>query len=95
MQAIQTKYLGPTNTKGSRIKAWCERGSVTVDYDQYSGVGAHDKAMKALISRFVSEDTEKYGTPAACPWIKHGWIRGGISTGYVYVADVASEKVLP
>lgn len=24
MKAIQTKYLGPTNTKGSRIKAWAE-----------------------------------------------------------------------
>jgi hypothetical protein len=22
-QAILTKYLGPTNTKGARVKAWC------------------------------------------------------------------------
>lgn len=33
MQAIITKYLGPTNTKGSRIKATCAAGSITKGYD--------------------------------------------------------------
>jgi len=32
MQAIQTKYLGPTNNRGARIKAWCAAGSKTMDY---------------------------------------------------------------
>ena len=32
MQAIQTKYLGATNTKPPRIKAWCEAGSTTISY---------------------------------------------------------------
>ena len=31
-QAIQTKYLGPTNTKGARIKASCEGGSLIVSW---------------------------------------------------------------
>lgn len=33
-QAIQTKFLGPTNTHGSRIKAWCQAKSIIrpVDY---------------------------------------------------------------
>ena len=96
MQAIQTKYLGPTDTKGSRIKAWCERGSVTIKYDTDDlEEHAHDRAMVALISKFVDEDTKKYGTPLACTWAKHGWIRGGVRGGYVYVADVTTEKVLP
>jgi hypothetical protein len=30
MQAIQVKYLGPTNTKGSRYKATCQAGSLTL-----------------------------------------------------------------
>ncbi len=30
MQAIQTKYIGPTDHKPSRIKAWCEAGSLTM-----------------------------------------------------------------
>jgi hypothetical protein len=33
MQAIQTKYIGPTNTKGSRYKAWCAAGSLTLSAD--------------------------------------------------------------
>lgn len=32
-QAIVTKYLGPTNTRGSRIKASASAGSKTVEYD--------------------------------------------------------------
>lgn len=33
MQAIQTKYIGPTNTKGSRIKAECQAKSIIVEWD--------------------------------------------------------------
>ena len=32
-QAITTKYLGPTNVRGSRIKATAAAKSITVDYD--------------------------------------------------------------
>jgi hypothetical protein len=32
MQAIQTRYIAPTNTKGARIKAWCAAGSKTIGY---------------------------------------------------------------
>ena len=30
MQAIQVKYISPTDTKGARIKAFCYSGSITV-----------------------------------------------------------------
>jgi len=33
MQAIHTKYFGPTDFKGSRIKAACQTKSITVPYD--------------------------------------------------------------
>lgn len=40
MKAIKTKYLGTTNTKGSRIKAVIDDGkgdrSLTVPYDHYN-----------------------------------------------------------
>jgi hypothetical protein len=32
-QAIQTKWLGPTNTRGSRVKAWCQAKSITLSWD--------------------------------------------------------------
>lgn len=52
MQAIQTKYLCPTNTKGSRIKATCAAGSVTIDYPhELSGMDCHAKAAYALLAK--------------------------------------------
>jgi hypothetical protein len=33
LQAITTKYLGPTNHRGSRIKATSYRGSLTIPWD--------------------------------------------------------------
>lgn len=32
MQAIKTKYVGPTNTRGSRIIASCDGGKITHNY---------------------------------------------------------------
>ena len=52
MQAINTKYLGPTNSRGSRIKATCAAGSVTIGYPhELSGQAAHRKAAEALVSK--------------------------------------------
>lgn len=52
-QAISTKFLGPTNCHGARIKATAQAGSVTVPYDHsQSTTGAHDKAAQALIDKF-------------------------------------------
>lgn len=72
MQAIITKYLPATNIKGSRIKASCERGSVTVSYD--SGVSeqeAHVEAVDVLVARFLAEDEKTYGTEQTSnPWGK-------------------------
>jgi len=33
MQAIVTKYLGPTNARSSRVKATCQAGSMTIEWD--------------------------------------------------------------
>lgn len=72
MQAIVTKFFGPTNSRGSRIKATCEAGSVTVPYDHSeSGVyGAHDVAALALLSRLGWQGE---------------WTRGSLPKGCVYV----------
>ena len=52
MQAIITKYLGPTNVKNSRIKATCAAGSVTIDYPhELSGMECHAKAAYALLAK--------------------------------------------
>ena len=52
MQAIQTRYLCPTNTRGARIKATCAAGSITIDYPhELSGQACHRKAAEALASK--------------------------------------------
>lgn len=45
MQAIQVKFLGPTNSKGSRRKAWCDAGQITVSTD--FALNSEDNARKA------------------------------------------------
>lgn len=53
MQAIQTRYLRPTDTKGARIKAWAEAGSVTIPYPhELSGQAVYRKAAQLLADRF-------------------------------------------
>ena len=74
MQAILTKYLPVTNSRGSRIKATCERGSLTIDYPhELSGDAVHRKAAHALVEKFLSEDAIKYGQEARSS--KSGWNR--------------------
>ena len=53
MQAIQTRYLPATDTRGSRIKAWCEAGSVTIGYPhELSGQAVYRKAAQALADKY-------------------------------------------
>ena len=49
MQAIVTKYLGPTDVKGARIGARCDAGSITIEYPhELSGDDVHAAAAMAL-----------------------------------------------
>jgi hypothetical protein len=52
MQAIITKYFGPTNSRGSRIKATCASGSVTISYPhELLGQACHRAAADALVQK--------------------------------------------
>lgn len=62
MQAIITKYVPPTNHKPGRVKATCERGSLTVSWDHGLEIGDnHRAACDALCAKFDMEDFQKYG----------------------------------
>lgn len=79
-QAITTKYIGPTNYRGSRIKAKAAAGSVTVHYDcSLNTDDNHAAAAKAL--------AEKFG------WRGH-YYGGGMpeGSGNVYVQGPATEE---
>ncbi len=52
MKAIQVRYLGPTNTKGARLKAWTDAGSITESRDYELGA---DQQAKRLIKRYIAD----------------------------------------
>ena len=74
MKAISTKYLGPTNYRGSRIKAWAEGGNrITLSYDDaLNSDQMHLKAAIALRDKMSWKDGGKL-------------LGGGTENGYVFV----------
>jgi hypothetical protein len=76
MIAIETKYMGPTNTRGSRIRAFrmdAPRESVSIPYPhELSGREVHHAALLAFLDRHE-------GLPLTT------WQAGDTPTGYVWV----------
>jgi hypothetical protein len=74
MIAIQTKYLGPTNTRGARIKAWTDSGfSASISYPhEFSHELCHFQAVKALIAKHKLD------------WNLDEMRYGGTDNGYVF-----------
>ncbi len=72
-QAIKTKYLGPTNFRGSRIKASCNGGSIIVDYKyEWDAEKNHEYAALSL--------------QAKMDWSAHHKLVGGsLKNEYVWV----------
>ena len=57
LQAITTKYLAPTNTRGARVKATAAAGSVTIPWDYaYDGSTNHYAAARSLAWRCLWTD---------------------------------------
>lgn len=73
MKAITTKYLGPTNVKGSRIKATEPDGkSVTLHWDHaLDAEENHAAAAKALMTKL--------------DWNHCNIVTGGLKDAYVHV----------
>ncbi len=72
MQAIETKYLGPTNARGSRIAVKAQAGRIYVPYDPSRG---SDENHAAAILAFARK-WEWYGV----------WYMGGKADGRGNVA---------
>lgn len=90
MQALVTKYLGPTNYRDARVKATAEAGSVTLSWDHALDVtDNHDAAAMALV-RKMGWDKDCY---------PNRFYRGGLpqnnSHAYVYVFAADHCEVTP
>lgn len=80
-QAIQTKFLGPTNHRGMRIKARCFGGTLVIPWDDaLDTANNHARAAKAL--------SDKLG------WSEFNDLIGGTTKeGYVFVLVPKSKNV--
>jgi hypothetical protein len=88
MQAIYTKYLPATNSRGSRIKATCDAGSITIPYPyELSGDEVHRAAAKALCVKLTAKNVAAYGgKPEDDTW-QLPFVTGGLPNdmGYAHV----------
>lgn len=83
MQAITTKYIGPSNMRGSRIKATCWRKSVSIPYPhELSGIECHKAAAVALLAALDEEDGQGSSKFSASTLIGGGMPDGN---GYAFV----------
>jgi hypothetical protein len=65
LQAIVSKYIAPTNSRGARIivKAQRSRRSYPYPYD-LSGQNVHIWAVEQYLSSIIAEDRKEYGSEA-------------------------------
>jgi hypothetical protein len=71
-QAIQTKFLGPTNFRGARVKATADAGSITLSWDYGLGVEGNHRAAAVALANHYGWPTDMVG----------GGLPGG---GYAFV----------
>ena len=84
-QAIVTRYYGPGNVRGSRIRATCDRGSITISYpDDVSGADCHAVAVRALLAEFQREDGTDRSWPSFDRWVCGGMPQSS-KDAYVWV----------
>ena len=71
-QAITTKYFGPSNVRGSRVKATADAGSITLHWDN----ALNTEQNHALAARKLA---------AKLGWVGQ-WIGGSLpGSGYAFV----------
>lgn len=79
MQAITTRFIPPTNTRGTRVAARCDAGRVVIAWDDAMDVPEnHDRAARALLVKLGWRDA---------------YLRGSSpdGRGYAYVCENAAR----
>ena len=79
MQAILCKYQGPTNNRGSRIRAHCDAGTISVGYDAALSLEQNYDVVAMRLARelgWISTPDNLYA---------NRWHKGNIDGHMVYV----------
>lgn len=82
-QAIETKFLGPTNSRGARIRVKAQAGRMTVPWDHaFDPQENHYAAALAFAGK-----RGWYGRISGGTWPPGRWVGGAKAddTGYVFV----------
>lgn len=91
MHAITVTYRPRSNTKGSRLVASCERGSIEIPYPHEAASGTVEwTAARALIERFVEEDN-KIPRLSPSPWLGT-WIEAHQGKGRTVFVNTKGDK---
>ncbi len=92
MTSIRTKFIGPTNNRGSRYKAIAGEGgkgftlTMSADY-ALNCEQNHERVAQALIKQLGWFHDEKRGDTYG------DWFSGGTERGYVFVCAVSYAKL--
>lgn len=80
-QAIATKYLGPTDHRGARIKATCDAKSITFGWNYELGTVENHAHAARMLATDLGWDGDWYmGSPTVTPG------------GYVFVNSLPETK---
>ena len=87
MQAIVTKYLGPTNFRGSRVKATCQAKSMTVSWDDALGSDDNHDIAARMLAESLGWTKDHHGT------LVGGGLPDGTGNCYVFVKQPSDTDV--
>lgn len=86
-QAIVTKFLGPTNNRGSRVKASAFAGSIIVSWDYSKGVDDNHYAA-ALALALKLEWVTEYDLQKGNQHLIGGSLPGGHGNAYIIAEGI-------
>lgn len=95
LQAVVTKYLPPTDRRGARVKAYCQRGAHTISWNHtLDSDDNHRAAILHLLRKFTQEDRAKYGPSEGSVWMR-AWAIGVLPDGGHVAVPMRSTAINP
>lgn len=87
-QAIVTKYFGPTNHRGARVKASAQAGSLTIPWDHaLNSDQNHENAAVALAKKYGWLNPRTYDGGTFLPRLHGGGMPDGRGNVFVLIEE--------
>lgn len=94
MQAIQTKYFGPSNVRGSRVKASCAAKTIFLTWeDALNAEANHANAAQELAKQLGWEKDTHGGMFGGClPDETWAWVFDNSTSPYTFAPSPVTKK---